>query len=432
MSIHAERMLVIDKDESCRQYLSSGLLRIGYYVVSVSSIKEALVSIANGRPDIIFGDLTPEEVSLLSTLKDPEYPPSPVVAFSHTTDASDVVTALRAGASDFIIKPFNDFSVVVEIIKRIFEKIRLVRLNQRYSIELEDANRDLKAGIAELKADQKAGLKIQMKMLPEREKKLKGLTCNYMIKPSLYLSGDFLDFFKIDSTRSIFYIADVSGHGASSAFVTVLLKNLCNRLLRNFKRGSTDEILFPDRMLHRINRELLETEFGKHLTMFVGIHDNSTNNLTYSVGAHFPMPVLVVDGKAEYLEGTGMPIGLFEDPTFNVYERVLPKHYDLWLFTDGILEVIEAKTLAEKEKKLLQVVEYSNANTINTSSTVKNAVKDLRASEGNEGEGHELSEVIEDKSSIDVLVETLKLDRIHELPDDIAVLTVSGVNNQNG
>ena len=171
MSSHAERMLVIDKDEGCRQYLSNGLLAIGYYVVSVSSIKEALVSIANGRPDLIFGDLSTDEIVMLSKLKDPEYPPSPVIAFSHTEHASDVVTALRAGASDFVIKPINDFSLVEEVIKRIFEQIRLVRLNQRYRAELEDTNRELKAGIAELKADQKAGLKVQMKMLPEREKK---------------------------------------------------------------------------------------------------------------------------------------------------------------------------------------------------------------------------------------------------------------------
>ncbi|UZE94452.1 PP2C family protein-serine/threonine phosphatase [Alkalimarinus alittae] len=422
MSIHAERMLVIDKDESCRQYLSSGLLRIGYYVVSVSSIKEALVSIANGRPDIIFGDLTADEISLLSTLRDPDFPPSPVIAFSHTEDASDVVTALRAGASDFIIKPFNDFSVVQEIIKRISEKIRLVKLNQRYSIELEDANRELKAGISELKADQKAGLKIQMKMLPEREKKLKGLNCDYMIKPSLYLSGDFLDFFKIDSQRSIFYIADVSGHGASSAFVTVLLKNLSNRLLRNFKRGSTDEILYPDRMLHRINRELLETEFGKHLTMFVGIHDNTTNTLTYSVGAHFPMPILVTDGHAEYLEGTGMPIGLFEAPTFRVYDRVLPKKFDLWLFTDGILEVLDAKNLAEKEQMLLKLAERSVISTDNGTDNDASSDSDVNAGVGN----------VNGNSSIRELVEALKLNEIHELPDDIAILTVSGVNDQDG
>jgi len=403
MSSQAERMLVIDKDDGCRQYLSSGLVAKGYYVVAVKDIKEALVSIANGRPDLIFGDLNSDEINLLTKLKDPESPPCPVVAFSHTENASDVVTALRAGASDFIIKPIDDFTVVDEVIKRMFDQIRIFRLNMRYRVELEETNNELKAGIAELKGDQKAGLKVQLKMLPEQSVNIKGIQFNHMIKPSLFLSGDFLDYFKLDSQKSIFYIADVSGHGASSAFVTVLLKNLTNRLLRNFKRKSSDDILYPERFLHRVNQELLDTDLGKHLTIFVGIIEHETNKLTYSVGAHFPMPILVSkrdagvsksqagvsEGNAEYLEGTGMPVGLFEDPTFRVYDMILPDKYNLWLFSDGILEVIEAKSLIEKEKKLLKLVEQS-------------------------------------QDDIGVFSDLLHLHKMNELPDDIAILTVSG------
>ena len=389
MSSQAERMLVIDKDDDCRQYLSKGLVAKGYYVVSVKDIKEALVSIANGRPDLIFGDLSPEEICLFTKLKDPESPPSPVVAFSHTENASDVVAALRAGAADFIIKPIDDFTVVDEVIKRMFDQIRIFRLNLRYRVELEETNNELKAGIAELKGDQKAGLKVQLKMLPENNVNIKGIQFSHLIKPSLYLSGDFLDYFKLDSQKSIFYIADVSGHGASSAFVTVLLKNLTNRLLRNFKRKSSDDILYPERFLHRVNQELLDTDLGKHLTIFVGIIEHETNNLTYSVGAHFPMPILVSEGHAEYLEGTGMPVGLFEDPTFRVYDMVLPEKFNLWLFSDGILEVIEAQSLIEKEKKLLKLVEQS-------------------------------------QDDIGVFSDSLHLHKMNELPDDIAILTVSG------
>ncbi len=392
MSSQAERLLVIDKDDSCRQYLSSGLVAKGYYVVAVKNLKEALVSIANRRPDLIFGDLNSEELNLLTKLKDPESPPCPVVAFSHTKNASDVVTALRAGASDFIIKPIDDFTVVDEVIQRMFDQIRIFRLNLRYRVELEETNNELKAGIAELKGDQKAGLKVQLKMLPENNVNIKGIQFNHLIKPSLFLSGDFVDYFKLDSKKSIFYIADVSGHGASSAFVTVLLKNLTNRLLRNFKRNSSDDILYPQRFLHRVNQELLDTDLGKHLTIFVGIIEHETNKLTYSVGAHFPMPILVSGGPAEYLEGTGMPVGLFEDPTFRTYDIVLPDKFKLWLFSDGILEVIEAKTLIEKEQKLLTLVEQH-------------------------------------QNDINAFSDALYLHKMNELPDDIAILTVSGAEN---
>ena len=62
-------------------------------------------------------------------------------------------------------------------------------------------------------------------------KVINGVYYDYWFAPSLYLSGDFLDYQRYNDRFSAFYFADVSGHGASSAFVTVLLKYLCNRWL---------------------------------------------------------------------------------------------------------------------------------------------------------------------------------------------------------
>ena len=59
--------------------------------------------------------------------------------------------------------------------------------------------------------------------------------------------------FWISEDKVLVYIADVSGHGASSAFVTVLLRNLTNRLQRNLRRQSSEDILHPERFLERIN-----------------------------------------------------------------------------------------------------------------------------------------------------------------------------------
>ncbi len=125
-----------------------------------------------------------------------------------------------------------------DVIGKLFDRVRVNRLNQLYRQELEEANRDLRDGIAELRADQRAGRKVQLRMLPEHDQVMIGLHVDHMIKPSLYLSGDFLDYFRISEDKVLVYIADVSGHGASSAFVTVLLKNLTNRLQRNLRRGS--------------------------------------------------------------------------------------------------------------------------------------------------------------------------------------------------
>lgn len=59
-------------------------------------------------------------------------------------------------------------------------------------------------------------------MLPDKELNVGGLLARYLLIPSLYLSGDFVDVVSIDADKTMFYLADVSGHGASSALVTVL------------------------------------------------------------------------------------------------------------------------------------------------------------------------------------------------------------------
>ena len=60
-------------------------------------------------------------------------------------------------------------------------------------------------------------------------------------------------------------VADVSGHGASSAFVTVFLKALTNRIRRQFEKRTKVSTLSPGRMLQTMNDELkrLRTVFTR-------------------------------------------------------------------------------------------------------------------------------------------------------------------------
>lgn len=114
----------------------------------------------------------------------------------------------------------------------------------------------------------------------------------HQIIPSLYLSGDFVDYFRVDERRVAFYLADVSGHGASSAFVTVLLKFMTTRLLFESKRNGSLPEFKPSEVLGHISRGLINCKLGKHVTMVGGVIDEETGLLTYSIGGHLPLPVL--------------------------------------------------------------------------------------------------------------------------------------------
>lgn len=277
--------------------------------------------------------------------------PKPLITLLPEVLSENVISALRSGASDVFIQEeiLNQRIEFAKAITKLLNQADLIEQNLHYRDELEKS-------LAELQADQQAAHQIQRNMLPDREVSIGNLSARYLIIPSLYLSGDFVDVIKIDEEKTLFYLADVSGHGASSALVTVLLKNMTNRLLRNFRRRSSFDILSPVDVLYRINSELLDTELGKHLSIFIGIYNSADSHLTYAVGGHHPMPILSDADGSRYLEGRGMPVGLFPEPLFDERKITLSARFQLTLFSDGILEMLTEKDMLGKEQRLVEVV----------------------------------------------------------------------------
>ena len=377
-------LLVSDSpmDAVSHEALKSVLTKESVGLLEVSGSVAALEAVDELAPDIVFTTPLKEDENWLATISD-RVKPNPVVAFSSDSSNSQVVQALRQGASDFFVLPIEEPEYLVRSVLRQLNKAKVIADSQYFRDELEQS-------LALLQEDQQAGRHVQQKMLPPNEVVINDYRFEYRIKPSLFLSGDFIDFFKISESLSMFYLADISGHGASSAFVTVLLKNMTNRLLRNYNRGSSFHILSPTDVLSRINTELLDTGLGKHLTIFVGLLDRIENTLQYGVGGHFPMPILQQNGKAEFLAGSGMPVGLFDDAQFDGRIVELEEEFCLTLFSDGILEIMDQPDLKAKENVLLE--------------TAARGYDDLQD-----------------------LANALGVDQVEEAPDDIAALCVSRV-----
>jgi serine phosphatase RsbU (regulator of sigma subunit) len=118
---------------------------------------------------------------------------------------------LRLGAADYLIKPLEDLAVLEHSVRRALDRSRLVLENQRYRDKLEAANRELEASLHLLQEDQTAGRQVQMNMLPESPWRIDEFSFEHQIIPSLYLSGDFVDYFRVDERRIAFYLATFPG-----------------------------------------------------------------------------------------------------------------------------------------------------------------------------------------------------------------------------
>lgn len=391
MTGSGRKVLVIDDDTIVRQSIATYLEDSGFEVHQEADGRSALTWFAEHQPDVVLTDLRMPDVDGLSILESVRqtHPETAVIVISGMGVVGDVVTALRLGATDYLLKPLVDMEVLVHSVNRSLERRDLLAQNQRYREELERANRELREYVRVLERDQQAGRKVQSNLLPPTPVVYGDFHVSHKVIPSLYLSGDFVDYGLVDGRYLAFYLTDVSGHGASSAFVTVWLKQLVRRMFREGRVFQSESSLDvdPALMLKTINNEILRSQFGCHLTCFVGIIDTQTYTMSYVLAGHLPLPVLVTS-SADFLYGKGKPLGIFQDAEWTVNKVKLPPNFSLVVFSDGVLEVLPPQGLIEKEKYLLSLLDHSDGD-------------------------------------IAALCEKLKLDGREAAPDDIAILTIS-------
>ncbi|MDD0841210.1 two-component system response regulator RssB [Pseudomonas sp. Gutcm_11s] len=384
------KLLLIDDDEVVRASLAAYLDDSGFQVLQAGNGLQGLEVFEREQPDLIICDLRMPQIDGLELIRRINVLNSevPVIVVSGAGVMNDAVEALRLGAADYLIKPLEDLAVLEHSVHRALDRSHLRLENQRYREKLEAANRELQASLHLLQEDQNAGRQVQMNMLPTTPWEADGLQFAHQIIPSLYLSGDFADYFRVDEHRVAFYLADVSGHGASSAFVTVLLKFMTTRLLYEWRRNGVLPEFKPSDVLGHINRGLINCKLGKHVTMLGGVIDLQSGQLTYSIGGHLPLPVLFSEGEARYLEGRGLPVGLFEEATYNDLVMQLPQSFSLSLMSDGILDLLPGDTLKDKEAALPRLVSEAGG-------------------------------------TLDGLRQVFGLANLGEMPDDIALLVLS-------
>jgi serine phosphatase RsbU (regulator of sigma subunit) len=175
--------------------------------------------------------------------------------------------------------------------------------------------------------------KIQKSIIPHSTQTgLADIAVTY--QPMFYMGGDYAKFSFIDDDKLIFIMADITGHGVSSALLVNRIHTEIERLLRNRP--------LPGELLKSLGG-FIDQDFGKmgfYLTAFCGMLDFSKDKLIYSNHGHPPQILLqskenkiVLMNSQTFLIG----IGMADENTYDT-EVVFNKGDRLVLFTDGIIE----------------------------------------------------------------------------------------------
>jgi two-component system KDP operon response regulator KdpE len=100
--------LVIDDEVQIRRLLKVALEGANYQVREATTGQEGLTKVANRRPDVILLDLGLPDMDGVTVLKRlREWSETPVIVLTVRDDEQEKVTALDAGAEDYVTKPFS-------------------------------------------------------------------------------------------------------------------------------------------------------------------------------------------------------------------------------------------------------------------------------------------------------------------------------------
>ena len=135
----SERILVVDDEDSIREIVTSMLASANYQCRQAASGLEALALLDSGEEfELMLSDLMMagmDGIGLLEKTKE-RYPDMPVVMVTAVHDISVALTAIRNGAYDYLLKPFER-EALLNTVRRALENRRLKLENRAYQTNLE-------------------------------------------------------------------------------------------------------------------------------------------------------------------------------------------------------------------------------------------------------------------------------------------------------
>jgi len=319
------RILVVEDSLPIRRVIGAFLKSAGYENVEfgVDGL-EGLSKVATFDPDLVILDIRMPNLDGFGFLRqlraNHKYADLPVLVQTAYTEPEERNKAFIEGGTDLTTKPINGVELLARV-KIHLENRMLLRSLQDYRFRLEN--------------ELAAARKMQEALLPqpERVNEIKdklGLEVESYFEPSSELGGDFWGIFCLDDHRVAVAITDFSGHGVNSAVNTFRL----HTLMDGANMPSSD----PAAYLTVLNEKLTKLiPRGQFATMFYGIIDIQTDQLTYSAAAS-PSPIVGCENHFEFYEASGIPLGISEEAVYENRIVDFPDGSFLFLYSDALTE----------------------------------------------------------------------------------------------
>jgi sigma-B regulation protein RsbU (phosphoserine phosphatase) len=313
------RILVVD-DEPGMVRTIERILSARYDVCAVRLPSAALDAAHASGFDVAILDVRMPEMdgfALMARLGELQ-PDLDVIMMTGSADERDarLIRAIREKAFFFLTKPF-DREVLLTLVQRCLEARCLLRENR--------------AHLSRLESELRAAQAFQRSLLPDRTGSLNGFEVSFLYEACDELGGDFCDYVLRAGLPGALLVSDVSGHGASAAMITGMVKQAF--------RAAEKEHFAPAAVLERIAAASRLFPGGKYVTASVVRFSPQSILLEYASAGHPPGLLLRYDGSIVPLEPSA-PIIHPALPHWECEQRVVRMESgdQLLLYTDGLTE----------------------------------------------------------------------------------------------
>jgi len=149
---------------------------------------------------------------------------------------------------------------------------------------------------------------------------------------SALVGGDYFDYFCHRRRTLQFVVADACGHGMPAALTICTFRELLHGEVRHMTEleGLFDEL----------NRKLYtNADQLRYLTAVFFDFDENNGELRYFNAGHHKPLIVRASGEHHWLEGGGLPLGMFGDARYELQSCHVAPGDLLVLFTDGVVDI---------------------------------------------------------------------------------------------
>jgi len=231
-----------------------------------------------------------------------------------------------------------------------------------------------------MKRDLQIAREIQTWLLPGAPPQIPGLAICYATRPANTVAGDYYDVFPRpgktnEDNRVVLAVADVAGKSIPAAMLMATFQ-------ASLKTLSTAQVALPE-LAANMNRYACSNSQGglRFTTAFLAEYD-ATRRAVHYINAGHNNPILRrASGQIERLDVGGLPFGIMPQGKYEAADITLAPGDWLIIFTDGLVEAINAREEEYGEVRLLTALEAGKS--LQPSELLKRLMTDLDVFVGN-------------------------------------------------